>query len=346
MVGADFGGHSDEARRYLCLRPAGFCDDGRQLAVSCTRHSPPLPGKRSLAALAALQPLTSYPPGAFRGSLNVPNNVFALREYPVNSPELAGKFALGADPFAAHFVGLGLHCVVKRVADRLRSAGLVTLGGLTTHAAVLAFSQQIMVIQRQRNSGPDGLAAIYNTGRHDERPGFAGLTNEELSLHTEGTALQSPPRLVLLVCTQPASRGGQALLVDSRTPYAELAERHPDAVTVLSGPRAGFFGPSTWVFAPAFAHHEGRWVSVRYRQDSLVRWNPLAQMHLHEFRMATERNQQMLPLEAGQRYLIDNHRWLHARTAFKGARRCYRALGYPSTPAPPGFIPASAGGAA
>ncbi|MEV4506070.1 TauD/TfdA family dioxygenase [Streptomyces klenkii] len=251
------------------------------------------------------------------------------------------------DPFTRHYVDLAQPGAAQIVAGRMGAAGLVTFSGLNTREDVRGFARRVKRIVQHRDSGRDGLTAILNTGRHDERPGFAGLTNNELSLHTEGTALPSPPRLVLLVCTQPAVRGGQALLVDGRTLYAELAERHPDAVAVLSGPRAGFFGPSTGIFAPALARHEGGRVSVRYRQDSLVRWNPLAQMHLHAFRMAAERNQQMLALEAGQGYLIDNHRWLHARTAFEGARRCYRALGNPHDPAPPGFIPrSSAGGVA
>ncbi|MGW2597111.1 TauD/TfdA family dioxygenase [Streptomyces klenkii] len=253
----------------------------------------------------------------------------------------------GRDPFATHFVDLALPGAAKGGVTRLCGTGLVTVSGLATRTAVAGFAREVMKIARQRDSGPDGLTAIDDTDQHSARPGLSGRIGSGLALHTEGSALVAPPRLALLVCTGPAPRGGQVLLVDSRTVHMELAQRHPDAVAVLSGPRAGFFGPSTGIFAPVFARDEGGRVSVRYRQDSLVRWNPLAQMHLHAFRRAAERNQQMLALAAGQGCLMDNHRWLHACAAFEGPRRCYLALGDPHDSVPPGCLPArSSGGVA
>ncbi|MFJ5678081.1 hypothetical protein [Streptomyces sp. NPDC093097] len=46
-----------------------------------------------------------------------------------------------------------------------------------------------------------------------------------------------------------------------------------------------------------------------------------------------------MELHAGEGYLLDNYRWLHARTAFLGTRRCYRALGNPRSRLPHGFAP-------
>ncbi|MEU2516531.1 TauD/TfdA family dioxygenase [Streptomyces syringium] len=260
----------------------------------------------------------------------------------MNAPDAAGKFALQSDLFAAHFVDPVLPGAVKRVTARRRETGLVTLSGLTTRAAVLGFARQVMDVQRQRDSGPDGLTAIDDTGQHQVRwPRFSGQSSLGPGLHTEGSARVTPPRLVLLVCTEPASQGGHSLLVDGRCLYAET-EDCPEAVAALSNPRAGFFGRS----GGTFAQHDGGRVSVRFRQDELVRWHPLARLHLHALRMAAVRHQQMLTLEAGQGYLLDNHRWLHGRTAFHGARRCYRALGNPHEHAPPGFLPRSTGGGA
>lgn len=251
------------------------------------------------------------------------------------------------DPFARHYVDLAQSGAGRAITARLELSGLVTFGGLSARGAVLGLASRVMRIVQHRDSGRDGLTAIYATGRHDDRPGFAGFTDAELALHTEGTALRCPPRLMLLVCTQPAPRGGHTLLVDGRSVYADLAERSPEVVEALSNPRAGYFGRSGGIFAPAFAQHEGGRVSVRYRQDAFVRWSPLAEMHLHALKLSATRTQQMLTLRAGQGYLLDNHRWLHARTAFDGARRCYRALGNPHTPAPPGFLPrTTTGGAA
>ncbi|MFE7317826.1 hypothetical protein ACFU7T_32705 [Streptomyces sp. NPDC057555] len=46
-----------------------------------------------------------------------------------------------------------------------------------------------------------------------------------------------------------------------------------------------------------------------------------------------------MELHAGEGYLLDNYRWLHACTAFLGTRRCYRALGNPRFRLPHGFTP-------
>lgn len=252
-----------------------------------------------------------------------------------------------AGPFATHHVDLTASGALARVAARVSAAGLVTVSGLTTRAAVLDFAAQVMTVTPHRDSGADGLTAIFNTGRHEKIPGARGLTSSELALHTEGSQQTHPPRLMLLVCTHPATRGGQVRLVDGRAVFADL-EQYPDAVAALSSPRACFFGGSGGLFAPVFARQPGGRVSVRLRQDELARWNPLAQIHLHLLRKTMDKHEQVLTLRAGQGYLLDNERFLHARTAFEGSRRCYRALGDPRWAASPGFTPKSLllGGAA
>lgn len=87
-------------------------------------------------------------------------------------------------------------------------------------------------------------------------------------------------------------------------------------------------------------HSDGR-VSVRLRLDSLARFSPIVQSYLPCLRSALSTYQVRLPLGAGQGYLLDNERWLHAREAFTGSRLCWRALGEPRFPLPNGFVPAS-----
>ncbi|MEU5428511.1 TauD/TfdA family dioxygenase [Streptomyces olivoreticuli] len=247
--------------------------------------------------------------------------------------------ATEADLFDSSHVDLRRRRAVQEIAAGIRSAGLVTFSGLASRPEVLGFAEQVMSVARHRDSGPDRLTAIYDTGQHAERPGFAGFTNRELALHTEGSALNTPPRLMLLVCSEPALRGGHTLLADGRRLHADLARRCPDAVAVLSNPRAALFGSSGGIFAPVISLHQEGGVSVRLRQDEFVRWSPLAQMHLHLLRATAARHQQMIVLRAGDGLLLDNHRWLHARTAYEGARLYYRALGSARFSLGPGFLP-------
>jgi hypothetical protein len=49
----------------------------------------------------------------------------------------------------------------------------------------------------------------------------------------------------------------------------------------------------------------------------------------------------MFRLNAGQGYILDNHRWLHGRRAFTGQRVMYRVNGnpLPHLGITPGFLP-------
>ena len=244
------------------------------------------------------------------------------------------------DMFTPHRVGFGTPEVIEQ---RLRRTGLIVLDGLTSRAAVLDLVSQIMTITSHRDSDDDGLTTLRDTGYHAQRPGFAGFTSAELAPHTERSGTPAPPRLMLLVCDRPAEQGGECLLTDGRSVHIDLFTRHPEAVRVLSQPRTAFFGAGegaggghpSQVFT---AGPEGR-VSVRLRLDGLARWSPLVQPYLSELRAAAVAHQITLRLGAGQGYLLDNTRWLHARAAFTGPRLCRRALGEPTFSLPPGFVP-------
>ncbi|GAA3082896.1 TauD/TfdA family dioxygenase [Streptomyces rectiviolaceus] len=244
------------------------------------------------------------------------------------------------DLFAAHFLDHKAAGASAEIADQLREDGLVTLDQLATRNDVLAFASRIMTISAHRDSDSDGLTTIRCIPRHAGRPGYAGLGNGELAPHTERSGLPYPPRLMLLVCSRPADRGGECLLSDGRRVHADLLEQQAGEVAdVLSKPRTAYFGAgdghATQVLTP---HRDGR-MSIRLRLDALARWSPLVQPHLPRLQTAALRHQQSIRLEPGQAYLLDNERWLHARTAFVGDRVHLRALGVPRFALPHGFIP-------
>ncbi|WNI18056.1 TauD/TfdA family dioxygenase [Actinacidiphila sp. ITFR-21] len=120
--------------------------------------------------------------------------------------------------FAGHYVDVHAAGAGELVAARLRETGLATFTGLDSRAAVLALASRFLNVAQHRDSGPDGLTVIRDTGRHTGRAGFAGLGHGPLLPHTEGTALPEPPRLMLMVCARPAEQGGICLLTDGRHP--------------------------------------------------------------------------------------------------------------------------------
>ncbi|WUH97686.1 TauD/TfdA family dioxygenase [Spirillospora sp. NBC_00431] len=229
------------------------------------------------------------------------------------------------------------------IEQRLQRTGLIVLEGLTSRAAVLDLASRVMTITPHRDSDIDGLTTLRDTGRHEQRAGYAGFTGTELAPHTERSGIPVPPRLMLLVCGRPAGQGGECLLTDGRSVYDGLFINHWKAAHALSQPRTAFFGGGVGagsghpgqVFA---ARPDGR-VSVRLRLDGLARWSPLVQPYLGALRAAAVAHQLRLRLAVGQGYLLDNTRWLHARAAFTGDRLCWRALGEPTFSLLPGFVP-------
>ncbi|GCD44081.1 TauD/TfdA family dioxygenase [Streptomyces paromomycinus] len=241
--------------------------------------------------------------------------------------------------FTDHYVNIRAPHASDVIAAQLRETGLVTVDGLQSRHDVLAFATQLMSIAPHPHGAPDGLTLIRDTGGHARRAGFAGLGSGELQAHTERSSTPEPPRLLLLVCQRPALSGGDVLLADGRDVHAQLTVDRQGAAAAFAQPRTAYFGAgaghATQVITP---HSDGR-ITIRLRQDGLARWSPVIKPHLSCLREAIAGSQRRISLQAGQGYLLDNHRWLHARTRFSGGRELLRALGEPRFCLPEGFAP-------
>ncbi|MFF3364169.1 TauD/TfdA family dioxygenase [Streptomyces misionensis] len=234
------------------------------------------------------------------------------------------------------------HAVDACVA-RLHETGLVTVAGLMDRRSVFDFANQLMHITPHPHSDPDGLTTIQDTGRHAHRAGLAGLGHGDLEAHTERAGVPNPPRMMLFVCMRPATEGGDVLLADGRDVLASLIAEAREAAVMLAKARTAYFGAGAGHPSQVFTIRGDGRITVRLRQDGLARWSPIVHPHLPALRRAIANWQRRLRLGPGQGYLLDNHRWLHARTRFTGRRLCLRSLGEPSVPTPPGFAPDTLG---
>ncbi|WP_432096386.1 TauD/TfdA family dioxygenase [Streptomyces sp. bgisy100] len=243
--------------------------------------------------------------------------------------------------FTDHYVNARAAQASDMIAVQLRETGLVTVDGLRSRHHVLAFASRLMDLTSHPHSAQDGLTLIRDTGSHAYRAGFAGLGNGELQAHTERSGTPQPPRLMLLVCLRPALTGGDVLIADGAHVYGRLLDSCPEAAMKLAQPRTACYGAGVGYATQVItAHTEGR-ISIRLRQDSLARWSPVVRPYLPHLRGAIADSQHRIVLQAGQGYLLDNHRWLHARMPFSGDRRLLRALGEPCFSMPNGFSPLS-----
>eukprot|EP00873_Tetraselmis_striata_P026110 jgi/Tetstr1/446374/TSEL_033916.t1 len=139
------------------------------------------------------------------------------------------------------------------------------------------------------HSDADGATTIAPRPGTDLRAGQLGFSREHLPPHTDASAMEFPPDLLLNVCATPAARGGEALLVDMRAVLARALQLHPGMTT------ACFLTPPVLAEATALLG----------LVDAMT-----VQLHL----------------KRGQGYIVDNHWWLHGRTRFDGPREVIRIL--------------------
>ncbi|MER0476926.1 TauD/TfdA family dioxygenase [Streptomyces sp. Edi2] len=246
--------------------------------------------------------------------------------------------------FADHYVDHRNSCADNLIFERLHANGLVLIDFLTSRQAVLDFARRVMEIAAHRDSDPDGLTTIHDTRRHAQQAGFAGFGNGALLAHTESSSVPHPPKLMLLACQRAAGSGGEILLADGQAIYAELAERWPEAADALSQPGTAFYGDGGGHPARVFTPYPDGRIALRLRQDRLARFSPLVTRHLPRLYKVIDAHQHPVALSPGQGYLVDNERWLHARKAFSGHRRCLRALGAPTSPLQVGFAAGAVAG--
>jgi len=230
--------------------------------------------------------------------------------------------------FAAHFEDWTAPSLTSRLAVRLRAHGLVTLSDLEERPDVLAVARRVMMISAHRDSDADGITAVRDLGPSRWTAGSLGLGTGALLPHTDSAQqLPAPPRLLLLACAAPAPVGGTSLLVDGQAVYSTLAAECPDAVEAFRAKRAALFGTGNGRFCPVFDHNDTGRAALALRQDALARFSPAAEAFLPALREAIRRHLVSLDLRVGQAYLLDNHRWLHAREDYQGPRLMLRALG-------------------
>jgi hypothetical protein len=169
-----------------------------------------------------------------------------------------------------------------------------------------------------------------------------GFTDRELWPHTEGSAVDRPPRVLMLACVRPAPIGGCSHLMDGRDLYDEIVRTDPTMLAAVSAPRSAYFGGASGhlgaIFTPA---GQGR-VTVRLRLDELARFSPTVTPHVHTLRAMVRDLAIATDLRDGDGYVLLNDRWLHGRSRFIGHRVMLRILGDPLAhhQLPSGFQPA------
>ncbi len=158
-----------------------------------------------------------------------------------------------------------------------------------------------------------------------------GYTDAPIGLHTDQPFLDHPPRYQLLQGIRAADEGGANLLVDARAAFRRLAALDAHAAELLTGVPVRFHRRQK-----NFEREVISPMIVANGDDFLIRCSyftlaphalPFARMldfyraHDRFIRLVRDpRHHWHTTLAAGDWLIYDNHRTLHARTGFTGAR--------------------------
>ena len=223
---------------------------------------------------------------------------------------------------------------LARMSELLAAEGLALFHGADSRTAVLQTASAVVTVRPHPDADPDGITVITDRGAAGDLRGAAGFSRRGLAAHTDGSRVPHPPALLIAVCALSAAAGGASRFIDGLAVFGELAANWPQALTAFTRPRSVLFGEadgylgSVLTLVPGTPAATAR-LQFRLRLDDLVTFAPDLQPWLPALQATITRHTITVPLADGDGYILDNHRWLHAREQFTGTRTLYRVLGDP-----------------
>jgi trimethyllysine dioxygenase len=172
--------------------------------------------------------------------------------------------------------------------------------------------------------------------------GDTAYTTLALGAHTDTTYYTEPCGLQLFhLLSHTGGSGGASLLVDGFYVASILKELHPDAYELLStvpvpahaaGEPSAIYQPTPASGYPVLSHDRraGELIQVRWNNDDRSVMNHLQPSEVERWydairawnkSLSSADSEFWVQLHAGTAVVIDNHRVLHGRSSFTGARR-------------------------
>jgi len=231
---------------------------------------------------------------------------------------------------------------VRRDADRrlalqhtLITHGIVIVtGGPKEAGSILSIAELVGEVSQS------AYGAIFDLSPSNAI-GTAGTTFRDVPPHTDEAFVYTPPGIQILACIHPADDGGDSIMVDGFGLANKLRQEDPDGFELLA----------TWnhhyvrlhpgkldqrAYAPVIAlDDDGELSGIRLHTRSsgpldipecVMEPYLIAYHRLCDMMMAPE-NQIRVRLKAGDAVIFDNHRALHARSAFSDSRRFLQICG-------------------
>lgn len=201
--------------------------------------------------------------------------------------------------------------------------------GLDTESIVDRLGEQNLSIRSTHFGRIEDLRTDNSTNQNTDQLGY---TNYPVKLHTDQPFLEEPPQYQLLQCMRKAARGGENYVVDAlqAVRYIEATDRHAYQLLArtpihfhrkqkafekrLVSPLFTFEGPDNFLVRYSYFTMAPHQVTFDLMEDWYRAYNLFANL------VNDPKHQYQVALEEGDFIMYNNHRMLHARNGFDGAR--------------------------
>jgi len=242
-----------------------------------------------------------------------------------------------SDLGAVQIEGAGVEAAVEAALARLAERGLAVVRRPPSDVAPEDETEAIIRAFEARGLGVIGthfgrIEDLRTDNTTNVNTDQLGYTDAPVQLHTDQPFLQKPPRYQLLQGVRAAEQGGENFLVDARAAYRYLASLDARAAELLATTPVRFHRRQkhfeSIVDGPLISRDDDAGFLIRLSYFTLAP-HRLPFDRMEEFYKAHDRfvrlvrapeHQYRFALRPGDWVLYDNHRMLHARTGFRGAR--------------------------
>ncbi|WP_337091977.1 gamma-butyrobetaine dioxygenase [Mesorhizobium argentiipisi] len=218
--------------------------------------------------------------------------------------------------------------VLRQWLAAVRSFGFAIMDGLPAESGALCKVADLFGYIRETNYGR------WFEVRAEVNPNNLAYTNLGLQAHTDNPYRDPVPTLQILACIENTVEGGESSVVDGFAVAAALQAENPDGFRLLSSYPARFeYAGSSGVRLQSKRPMielgpDGELICIRFNNRSLAPAVDVPFAEMDKYYAAYRRFAELIEdpafevtfkLEAGQSFIVDNTRVLHARKAFSGS---------------------------
>lgn len=227
--------------------------------------------------------------------------------------------------YSAAFHGRG---VLREWLSAVRTYGFAVMDGLPAESGSLCKVADLFGYIRETNYGR------WFEVRAEVNPNNLAYTNLGLQAHTDNPYRDPVPTLQILACIENTVEGGESSVVDGFAVAGALQAENPDGFRLLSSYPARFeYAGSSGVRLQSKRPMielgpDGELICIRFNNRSLAPAVDVPFAEMDKYYAAYRRFAELIEdpafevtfkLEAGESFIVDNTRVMHARKAFSGS---------------------------